>query len=121
MQATVSAPLEAVWDYLTGDAGLDRWLGPGARPEWKKGSRYRAADGTEGEVRSVRLHDRIRLTRRPPRWDHDSTLQVTVRSTPGGTAIRFHQERLAGAEEREAMRAHWRGVLAGVAEDLADG
>ena len=39
-----------------------------------------------------------------------------VAVTPGrgrapGTVVRFHQEHLAGADERAAMKAHWSSVL----------
>jgi hypothetical protein len=43
--------------------------------------------------------------------DHDSTLQVAVEDKGGRTVVRFHQERLAGADERERQREHWKHVL----------
>ena len=61
-----------------------------------------------GEPDSIRSHrplDRIRLG-----WK-GTIVQVVVRPMKTGTSIRFHQERLASAEEREAQRAHWRAVL----------
>ncbi|HEX8803918.1 MAG TPA: SRPBCC domain-containing protein [Acidimicrobiales bacterium] len=72
---------------------------------------YRTTDGTTGEVRSLRPGDRIRLTWRPPSWDHDSTVQVALGPSATGTVVRVHQERLAGPDERERMRAHWSAAL----------
>jgi hypothetical protein len=61
----------------------------------------------------------IRLTMRPDGWDHDTTVQVTVsRSGPDRTVLRFHQEWLADAEERERQRDHWRAVLAAMRSAL---
>jgi uncharacterized protein YndB with AHSA1/START domain len=105
------------WGVLTANEGLARWLGlVDGLPE-ERGEPYRTADGTTGELRSFRPADRIRLTWRPPGWDHDSTVQVAL-SVPRSkqpdrprTVVRFHQERLAGPDEREAMRAHWASVL----------
>jgi uncharacterized protein YndB with AHSA1/START domain len=106
VQRTVRAPIEEVWDYLTSPVGQDVWVGEGARLGEVLGESYDADDGTHGELRSRRRHDRIRLTWWPTGWDHDSTVQVTVRATQKGTAIRFHQERLTSADERAQMRSH---------------
>lgn len=109
---TVAAPVDAVWDLLVSDQGRAVWLGDGAdlAPEW--GAPYATASGTIGEVRSFRPLDRIRLTWRPAGWDHDSTVQVALTaSRTDRTVIRFHQERLVDAAERERQRSHWSAVL----------
>jgi uncharacterized protein YndB with AHSA1/START domain len=108
---TVPHALDEVWRLLTSDEGLALWLGEGARLDPVRGSRYATADGTEGEVRGYRERDRIRLTWRPPNWTHDSTLQVAVTPARRGTTLRFHQERLADAGERERQRERWRSVI----------
>lgn len=86
----------------------------------QKGQQYETTDGTTGEARSFRREDRIRLTWQPPDWEHDSTVQVAV--TPSGydkTVIRFHQERLVDARERDQQRTHWRAVMSSVVTALA--
>jgi uncharacterized protein YndB with AHSA1/START domain len=91
------------------------WLGTDALPT-TPGETYETGGGTVGEVRSFHPQDRIRLTWRPPDWDHDSTVQVAVSAKgPDTTVLRFHQERLADADERERQRAHWAAIL----DDLA--
>lgn len=111
---------EAVWALLAGAAGIALWLGPGAELRPEKGWPYRTADGTAGAVRSFHEGTRMRLSYRPAGWDHDSILQVTV--TPGGkgTVLRFHQERLADAGERERQRTHWQQVMAEVERVLGE-
>lgn len=110
MSRTFACSAEHAWAVVVG-AGLPRWLGVDAIGD-ERGATYEADDGTTGEVRSHRPLDRIRLTWRPVGWDHDSTLQVALSGgATGGTVVRFHQERLAGPDEREAMRTHWQGVL----------
>ena len=37
-----------------------------------------------------------------------------------GTTVRFHQERLADAGERERQRDHWRSVLRDLERALGD-
>ena len=115
---TVDAPVEAVWSYLTSAEGVRRWLGAGPAFPAARGDRYRTADGTSGEFRSVHPGERMRLTWRPADWDHDSTVQVTVSAKDDRTVLRFHQERLAGPDERERQRAHWSTVMDSVADAL---
>ncbi|MFB8028482.1 SRPBCC domain-containing protein [Streptomyces sp. NPDC056465] len=104
---TLPLPVDALWEFVAGEEGVALWLGPGAELPTEKGAAYRTADGVEGEIRSYRPGDRVRLTHGP------TTVQVAV--APGGSAgrsvLRFHQEHLASAEEREERRAHWQGVM----------
>ena len=57
------------------------------------------------DVRSRRPLDRIRVG-----WK-GTIVQVAISQAKTGTTVRFHQERLADAEERERQRAHWSAVL----------
>ena len=107
---TISHPVDRVWAFLTSPEGTALWLGHGVLSLEEPGAPYETDAGPVGETRSYRPHDRIRLTWRPVDWDHESTVQVAVRPAgPGRTMLRFHQERLAGAAERERQREHWRG------------
>ena len=86
---------------------------------WEKGAAYETAEGTRGEIRSFTPQKLVRLTWQPPDFATPSTLQVYLEPSGKKTAVRFHQEKLASAEAREEMRAHWREVLQRLAE-LAD-
>jgi uncharacterized protein YndB with AHSA1/START domain len=115
----VDLPLEEVWDFLTSAQGSAVWLGAGVQRLDEPGSAYQTSDGTSGEVRSFHPLDRVRLTWQPKDWSHDSTVQFTVsRTASGRTLLRFHQERLADATEREEQRAHWGAVLDAVVTAL---
>jgi uncharacterized protein YndB with AHSA1/START domain len=118
---TIDAPVTAVWDYLTSAEGIDQWLGGGLVLPAQKGASYTTPDGTSGELRSFRPGDRMRLTWRPADWDHSSTVQVATRANGEKTMLRFHQEKLADAVEREQQRAHWAGVLQRVVDELGAG
>jgi uncharacterized protein YndB with AHSA1/START domain len=115
---SVAVPLELVWDTLVSDAGVRTWLGADVQLPSAAGAPYRTATGTTGEVRSFHPHDRVRLTWRPPDWNHESTVQVTVSRRNGRTVLRFHQERLADPDERDRQRAHWQSVLDSLVEQL---
>jgi uncharacterized protein YndB with AHSA1/START domain len=116
---TIPYSVEQVWDLLTSDDGIRIWLGAGARLEPRRGAPYETDAGTTGEIRGFREHDRVRLTWRPPDWDHDSTVQFSVSPSGDRTVLRFHQERLADAAERDRQRAHWQRVMTAVLEALA--
>jgi uncharacterized protein YndB with AHSA1/START domain len=116
---TIDHPLEKVWDFLTSPAGTAIWLGHGAAVLAEKGAPYETEDGTVGETRGYRAQDRIRLTWRPVTSDHDTIVQVALRPRgPDRTMLRFHQDRMADASEREEQRRHWQSVMASVVHAL---
>ncbi|MFJ9638355.1 SRPBCC domain-containing protein [Streptomyces sp. NPDC101178] len=112
---TIRQPPQTVWEFITGPEGVALWLGVEGPLPTEKGAAYRTADGTEGEIRSYHPGDRVRLTY------GTSTVQVTV--SPGTSddrsVLRFHQERLASAEEREERRMHWKSVMDRLAAELS--
>ncbi|MFB6722606.1 SRPBCC domain-containing protein [Kribbella sp. NPDC056345] len=113
---TLPYPVSDVWDFVISPAGVTLWLGKGA--ELADGAAYKTADGTVGEVRSLHENDRVRLTWQPHDWSHESTVQVAVSAAGSKTVLRFHQERLADADERERQRTHWQQVMAAMIEGL---
>ncbi|HEX7135518.1 MAG TPA: SRPBCC domain-containing protein, partial [Iamia sp.] len=103
---TFPTSLEETWDVVVDEPGLARWLGPGAVLPDEVGAPYRTDDGAEGELRSLRPLDRVRLTWQPDgRAGRPTTVQVVVQQAASGTSVRFHQEHLADADERERQRA----------------
>lgn len=106
---TVSAPLQPVWDFLLGD-GLPLWLG-NTKLTLVKDATYATDDDIRGRIISYLPEGKLRLTWHPGEWDHDSTLQISVREAATGTTIGFHQERLTGREERKIMLGHWKDVV----------
>ena len=111
VQRTLPLALDAAWCLVMSPDAVRGWLGDVGDTRLEPGSRYRTSDGIEGEIRVVKPNDRVRLTWQPT-GSAPSTLQIAV--TPAGagkTAIRFHHERLASADEREVMRQCWQTVL----------
>ncbi|GAB3143762.1 SRPBCC family protein [Amycolatopsis sp. NPDC004378] len=117
---TLPYAAETVWDFLVSRDGVAIWLGPGVELPREAGEEYETANGTVGEIRSFVEHDRVRLTWRPSDWDHDSTVQVRLSGAGAKTTLRFHQEWLSGAEEREEQRAYWQDVTERVVAALAE-
>ncbi|MEU4250828.1 SRPBCC domain-containing protein [Amycolatopsis sp. NPDC026612] len=117
---TLPYPAGTVWDFLVSREGVGIWLGPGVELPREPGAEYETANGTVGEIRSFADGDRVRLTWRPSDWDHDSTVQVRLSGSGAKTTLRFHQEWLADAEEREEQRAYWQDVTERVVAALAE-
>jgi uncharacterized protein YndB with AHSA1/START domain len=111
---TLPHPVPVVWDFISGPEGLALWLGPGAHLAPERGASYRTTAGVTGEVRGYRPAERIRVT-------HGTTTvqtSLTPAADGAGTMLRFHQEHLKSAEEREQRRAHWKHVMDKVAAAL---
>ena len=115
---TIAVDVPAAWSYLTSPRGIEVWLGAGVDSPFQKGQRYETADLTIGEFRSVRPHDRIRLTWQPVDRPEDATVQIALTPTKSGCTFRFHTERLYDSDERETMRRHWLTVAEQIERDL---
>lgn len=111
---TLPHPASVVWDFISSPEGIALWLGPGAVLTPERGAPYRTTAGVTGEVRGYRSGEKIRVTHGA------TTIQVALGSTVNGarTMVRFHQEHLASAEEREQQRAHWQRIMDQVATVL---
>lgn len=116
---TLPVPLDRAWGLLTSAEGAALWLGEGAELPTEPGRTFNADDGSSGELRSFRPGDRVRVKWHPAGWAHDSTVQVSVSGGDDKTTIRFHQEHLVDADERERQRAHWQRVLGQVGDALS--
>lgn len=117
---TVNLPLDDVWEFMISPEGVAIWLGEGAELPTGRGTPITAADGSTGELRSLRPLDRARLTWQPTGWDHETTLQFTVSGGETSTVIRFHQDHMASEAERNRQRDHWRSVLARLVAALGE-
>ncbi|WP_119286751.1 SRPBCC domain-containing protein [Streptomyces sp. YIM 130001] len=117
---TLPYPPAAVWDFVASPEGIALWLGEGAELPGapRKGTPFANAAGESGEIRSYRPGDRIRATL------GTTTVQVAVSAAPSsdGTraVLRFHQEHLASAHERERRRDHWQSALDRAAQALEE-
>ncbi|MCC7206353.1 MAG: SRPBCC domain-containing protein [Anaerolineae bacterium] len=112
VRRTFPVSVEKAWRALMTQPGLGYWLGHGVGPSFKPGDAYRTQEGTTGFIRSYAEGSLIRLRWQPPEWDFASTLQIRVAPARTGATISIHHEKLQSAEQREAMRQHWRDVLA---------
>jgi len=114
VQKTLPMPVEAAWNLVMDGPGRAIWLGTVDHLELRRGEQYQTLEGPRGEIRSVAIGQRIRLTWHNPELLSPSTLQVYVMASGDKASVRFHQERLSSLEERELMRERWREALDGL-------
>jgi uncharacterized protein YndB with AHSA1/START domain len=115
-QRSVAADAQEAWELLT--TRPDLWLGEGASVTLVEGEPYEVP-GASGEVRVVKLGDRLRMTWQPEGWEAPATLQLTLsESGSGKTAITAHLEKLPDAAARDEMRARWRETLDRIAAQI---
>ncbi|WJH35986.1 SRPBCC domain-containing protein [Paenibacillus sp. CC-CFT747] len=116
VRRTLPLSPEKAWTSLTSREGLRLWLGDWPEPQVAAGVRYETREGHTGEFRIVKPGQQLRLTWQPKHWAAPSTVQIRLLSShPEKTTISFHQEKLADAEARDAMKRHWEEALAALA------
>lgn len=108
---TFDVPVMRAWELITSDEDVKLWLGDVSGLKWEKGETYTTKDETEGEIRVIKPGSHIRITWWPKNWEKASTIQIRLIPNGEKTIISFHQENLAGAQEREEMRQRWEKVL----------
>ena len=96
-----------LWRRLTTPEAVAVWLG--GKADLEAGSAYRNTSAA-GELRVVKQADRIRFTRSAGAKPASTVQLALLQTGPGKTSVTFHHEKLADADEREAMRAHWKTV-----------
>jgi uncharacterized protein YndB with AHSA1/START domain len=111
VQKTLSMLPYEVWKLITSSKGVKVWLGETGELKFKPGERYQTKHGISGEIRTVRVSERMRLTWQPTGWDKPSTLQIYLTPATTGTSVLFHQEKLSDAKTRAKMKQHWQAVL----------
>lgn len=117
VRRTLPCSEEQLWALLLSPEGLRTWLG--GPLEIADGTPFTLDNGTSGEIRVYKPWSHIRLTWQPADWAEPSTLQVRVIPASRGTTVSIHHERLGGAAEREAMKAHWERIVGRLAAMLS--
>jgi uncharacterized protein YndB with AHSA1/START domain len=109
---TIDGQVDDVWRTLVSPAGVALWLVAGATLPPEPGAPIEVDPALgSGELRSLRPHDRVRVTWTAAGADHETTVQVTVAARGDRTMVRFHEERLTGPAERAARHDHWVAVM----------
>lgn len=117
---TLPVERDELWEFLLSRQGLKLWLGTLEELILERKQPYKTAEDTEGEVRTFKESEFIRMTWQPRGRRTPTTLQIRMNSTgENKTRFSFHHEKLEDPKDREAMRDHWRDVTEKIAKALA--
>lgn len=116
---TIPVDRDEVWELMLSPEGLKLWLGDVTELVLAKKQLYETPEGTQGEIRTFKEGEFIRMTWQPAKRQSPTTLQIRLDTTgPNKTRLSFHHEKLADAKEREQMRKQWRLVAQHLADTL---
>jgi hypothetical protein len=110
---------QQVWDFFFSPGGLLVWLGPDSEQALDLQKSFSLANGISGKTTVWQPLSHIRLQWKKEDWENTSRLQVRIYPSGKKTVIAFHQEMLAGPEQRAAMKTHWKKVLDQLSKELA--
>lgn len=122
IQRTIEVGLPQLWDYLLSPQGLEKWLGKVEDFKLKKGEKFKLMDGGVGEVRSVKEHERIRLTFTPSDRDAPVTMQLYLANPSSNrdkTSLLFHFEKLASQQERQEFKQKYEKIFEAIKKSVA--
>jgi|SRR6185312_11518764 len=109
---TFAMDTKALWKFLESEKGLAIWLKPYAKFQFKPKSVFENEFGAYGEVRTMKLYRRVRMTWQETEWMKPSIIQINFVPRPKNKCILvFQQEALANGRLRLQMKEHWRQVL----------
>ncbi|MBY0371368.1 hypothetical protein K2X33_11820 [bacterium] len=120
--ATKSLPLggKAAWKLLLSTAGMELWLRPLSPLKVKPKTGFETVDGFFGEIRTVAVNRRVRMSWQDPLWEKPTIVELLLVAKAAKKSILvFNHTGIHDADTREALRLRWREAVDGLAE-LAD-
>jgi uncharacterized protein YndB with AHSA1/START domain len=120
IRRTFAITPEEAWDFIFSEAGIATWFGTVKGWQGTVKEPFKSSGGNEGTLTVVKPYSHLRMRFKKKAWDHQSTLQIRVLKTKGGTTLAFHHEFLTGTREREEMLEHWEKVLKKIEKQLTN-
>src|SRR5665213_3902441 len=112
---TRTFPISAkrAWKLMTSPDGLALWLSPMSPFKIERGAQFECEGGIFGEVRTVKVPARARLTWQDTEWSKPSILQLNVVARgPSKSIVIIGHGELRTAQLQKQMREHWKVKLA---------
>lgn len=116
---TLHVDAKEVWKLLSSAEGISIWLKPVNNFSLKVKKVFERADGTFGEIRTMKVGERIRLTWQESNWEKPSVVQVfLVAKAKGKSILVFNHEKLQSQSFRAQMKEHWKQVSVELKEEI---
>lgn len=120
---TIAISAQAAWKYLVDYKGFTWLLGGEITSKEDSRDSWSLSDSNDSyQLTTFVPNSHIRLRWQKKGWDTYSILQIRV-TTKGASkcTLTIHQEKLAGATEREEMRGYWKEKLEKLIEQMKQG
>lgn len=109
---TMQVGVNDLWDFTFSNEGLKIWLGDIKDFKLEPQFYFQTSEGTRGEIRTIKIGEKIRLIYLPKDFKKPSTLQLYFEDKGSEkSTLGFHQEKLKNLKTREQMKKHWEEVL----------
>ena len=102
---------EKAWDFLVSVKGTRLWLDTMDLNKIEIKTEFVTPNGYFGKITVFKPYSHLRMQWKHPDWENISILQIRTIPAKEKTTISFHQEKLASADQREAMKSLWKSVV----------
>lgn len=111
LRRTLAIEPKRAWAFLASPEGTELILGKAVDLDPDGPGRANQEGSIAWELTTFSPGSHFRMKWKREAWTGSSILQVRIIPAATGTTIAIHQEGLPDGQAREAMLAHWNGVM----------
>lgn len=109
---TFPGDVKQVWKFLDSPQGMAIWLKPYSEFCLRPKNVYENETGAFGEIRTMKINRRIRMTWQETEWPKPSILQVHLVPRPKKKSILiFNHDGLSNGRQRLQMKEYWTQIV----------
>lgn len=109
--------VKVIWKKIVAPAGIRVWLRTLSPLKIAPRNPFETKDGYFGEIRTMAVNRRVRMSWQDPLWAKPSVLEVHLVPRPDKKAILvFNHSGIPDEKTREAMRTRWRAAAEALAK-----
>lgn len=118
LRKTFPLSVEATWDFMFSNRGLQIWLGEISAEEVEIGKEMNLGKDLSGSFTVFKPFSHIRMTWKKRGWENRTRLQVRLIPSKDKAVISFCHEMLKDQAQRQEMKAHWNVVMKNLSEAI---
>ncbi len=108
-----------MWKFLSSKKGLKVWLKPLDELKLKPGVKFEVYGGIYGEVRTVRLGSRVRMSWQETDWEKPTVVQLhIVPKKSNYCMVVIDHQNMKTETLKNQMRKHWKNALMEISASL---
>lgn len=117
---SLACHVSKTWKLLTTKKGVDIWMLPVSKVSIKPGAQFETTDGYFGEIRTMKVDRRVRMTWQDPLWDKPTTVELHLVPRPDDKSILvINHTGLKDLKTKALFRERWRTAIDAIAGKLA--